>query len=99
MSHHAKQMLKTSNHQLKIAIEFHLVSKSCRNHRCVCGKDLTEDEWQGLSRLKKAGRYSRHSNLNALVKQNFGSTRPPSVLEPRHLHRKTRRFDACPMGY
>ena len=30
----------------------------------MCGKDVTEDGWHGLSRLKIAGRFTRHSNLN-----------------------------------
>ena len=37
--------------------------------------------------LKSAGRFSGHSNLNALIKQSLSSTHLPSVLEPRHLYR------------
>ena len=50
-------------------------------------KDVTEDGWHGLSCLKNAGRFSRHSNLNALIKQNLSSSHILSVLEPRHLYR------------
>ena len=53
----------------------------------MCGKDVFEDRWHGLSFLKSAGRFSRHSNLNALIKQILSSTNIPSVLEPRHLYR------------
>ena len=53
----------------------------------MCGKDVTEDGWHGLSCLKSAGRFSRHSNLNAPMKQSVSSTLFPSVLEPRHLYR------------
>ena len=53
----------------------------------MCGKYFTEDGWHGLSCLKSAGRFFRHSNLNALIKQNLSSTHIPSVLEPRHLYR------------
>ena len=53
----------------------------------MCGKDVTEDVWQGLSCLKSARRFSRHSNLNALFKQNLSSTHTSYVLEPRHLYR------------
>ena len=53
----------------------------------MCGKDVTEDGWHGLSCLKSAGRLSRHSNLNDLIKQSLSSTHYPSVLEPRHLYR------------
>ena len=53
----------------------------------MCGIDVTEDGWHGLSCLKSAGRFSRHSNLNALIKQSLSSTHIPSDLEPRHLYR------------
>ena len=53
----------------------------------MSGKDVTEDGWHGLSCLKSAGIFSRHSNLNALIKQSLSSTHIPSVLEPRHLYR------------
>ena len=53
----------------------------------MCEKDVTEDGWHGLSCLKSAGRFSRHSNLNAPIKQSLSSTHIPSVLEPRHLYR------------
>ena len=53
----------------------------------MCGKDVTEDGWHGLSCLKSAGRFSRHSNLNALIKKSLSSTHIPSVLEPRNLYR------------
>ena len=79
--------LKLSNQQLRIAIGLRLGSKICKRHKCVCGKDVTENGWHSLSCLKSAGRFSRHSNLNARTKQSFSSTHIPSVLEPRHLYR------------
>ena len=36
---------------------------------------------------KSAGRFSRHSKLNTLIKQSLSSTHIPFVLEPRHLYR------------
>ena len=53
----------------------------------MCGKDFIEYGWHGLSCLKSAGRFSRHSNLNALIKQSLSSIHVPSVLESRHLYR------------
>ena len=79
--------LKLSNQQLRIAIGLRLGSKICERHKRVCGKDVTEDGWHGLSCLKSAERFSRHSNLNALIKQSLSSTHILSVLEPRHLYR------------
>ena len=79
--------IKLSNQQFRIAIGLRLGSKICERHKCVCGKDVTNNCWHGLSCLKSAGRFSRHSNLNALIKQSLSSTHIPSVLEPRHLYR------------
>ena len=79
--------LRLSNQQLRIAIGLRLGSKICERHKCVCGKDVTEDGWHGLFCLKSAGRFSRHSNMNALIKQSLSSTHIPSVLQPRHLDR------------
>ena len=79
--------LKLSNQHLRIAIGLRLGSEKCERLKCVCGKNVTEDGWHGLSCLKNAGRFSRYSNLNALIKQSLSSTHIPSVLEPRHLYR------------
>ena len=35
--------LKMSNQQPRIAIGLRLGSKICERHKCVCGKDVTED--------------------------------------------------------
>ena len=59
--------LKLSNQQLTIAIGLRLGSKICERHKCVCGKDVIEDGWHCLSCLKSAGRFFRHSNLNAFI--------------------------------
>ena len=79
--------LKLSNQQLRTAIGLRLGSKICERLKCVCGNDVNEDGWHGLSCLKIAGRFSSHSNLNALIKQSVSSTHIPSVLGPRHLYR------------
>ena len=52
----------------------------------MCGKNVTEDGWHGLSCLRSAGRFSGHSDLNALIKQSLSFIHFPSVLEPRHLY-------------
>ena len=45
------------------------------------------DGHHGLLCNKRIGRFSRHANLNALVKQTIYSLSFPSVLEPRALFR------------
>ena len=82
-----KLRLKQSIQQLRTAIGLQLGSKICKRHTCECGKDVTEDDWHGLSCLKSARRFSRLSNLIALKKQSLSSTHIPSVLEPQHLYR------------
>ena len=52
----------------------------------MCRKDVKEDGLHGLSCLKCEGRFSRHSNLNALIKQILSSTHILFVFEPRHLY-------------
>ena len=52
-----------------------------------CAENTSPRIGRGLSCLKSAGRFSRHSNLNALTKQSLSSTHIPSVLETRHLCR------------
>ena len=71
----------------RIAIGLRLGSKICKRHKCVCGKDVTEDCWHGLSCLKSAEWFFKHSNLNAFLEQSLSSTHIPSVLEPRHFYR------------
>ena len=88
--------LKLSNQQFRIAIGLRIVSKICERHKCVCGKDVTEDGWHGLSCFKSAGRFSWFSNLNALIKQSLYSTHVLYVLATPLQDRSeaTRRFDA-----
>ena len=51
--------LKLSNQFIRNAIGLQLGPKLCQRHKCVCGKNVTEDGCQGLSCLKSAGRFSR----------------------------------------
>ena len=90
--------LQLSNQQLRIAIGLRLGSKICELHECVCGKDVTEDGWHGLSCLKSAGRFSGHSNVNALIKHTLSTTHISSVLEPRHLYRTDQKRPDRSMG-
>ena len=79
--------LRLSNQQLRIAVGLHLGSKTCEKRRCICGKDVTEDEWRVLFCLKSGGRFPMHSCLKAFIKQSLASTHNPFVLQPRHLQR------------
>ena len=94
--------LKLSNQQLRIAMGLRLGSKICERHKCVCGKGVTEDGWHGLSCLKSAGRFSRHSNLNAFFIAEFifysHSICFKTTTPLQDRSEATRRFDARSMG-
>ena len=64
-----------------------LGAKICEKHTCRCGKLVEENGHHGLSCTRSAGRFSRHHNLNVLVKQALSSIKVPSVLEPNGLTR------------
>ena len=48
---------------------------------------VEENGHHGLSCARSAGPFSRHHNLNTLVKQALSSTKDPSILEPNGLTR------------
>ena len=79
--------LKLDDQQLRISIGLRLGANICIEHTCHCGKKVERDGLHGLSCNKSAGRFSRHANLNSLIKQTLGSLDLPSMLEPRGLYR------------
>ena len=64
-----------------------LGAKVCEKHTFRCGKLIEENGHHGLSCARSAGRFSRHHNLNTLVKQALSSIKVPSILEPNGLTR------------
>ena len=79
--------LKLTDQQLRISLSFRLGAKICEKHTCRCGKLVEENRHHGLSCARSAGRFSRHHNLNILVKQALSSIKVPSILEPNGLTR------------
>ena len=79
--------LKLTDQQLRISLSLRLGAKICEKHTCRCGKLVEENGHHGLSCTRSAGRFSRHHNLNVLVKQALSSIKVPSVLEPNGLTR------------
>ena len=79
--------LKLTDQQLRISLSLRLGSKICEKHTCRCGKLVEENGHHGLSCARSAGRFSRHHNLNTLVKQALSSIKVPSILEPYGLTR------------
>jgi hypothetical protein len=79
--------LKLNDQQFRIAIATRLGSQVCEKHTCRCGKPVEIDGLHGLSCKRSAGRISRHSHLNDIVKRTLVSAGFASVLEPPGLNR------------
>ena len=77
------------------SLSLRLGSKICEKHTCRCGKLVEENGQHSLSCARSAGRFSRHHNLNTLVKQALSSIKVPSILEPYGL---TRTYGKRPDG-
>jgi hypothetical protein len=72
---------------LRIAIALRLGAPVCAPHTCVCGETVDTLGTHGLCCRKSAGRHSRHSALNDLIKRALASADIPSRLEPTSLSR------------
>jgi len=72
---------------LRIAVALRLGAPVCSPHTCVCGAAVDSTGRHGLSCRKSAGRHSRHSAVNDLIKRALSSAEIPSRLEPPSLLR------------
>jgi hypothetical protein len=70
---------------LRIVVALRLGAPVCLPHVCVCGAPVDSTGRHGLSCSKSAGRLSRHSAVNDLIKRALMSADVPSRLEPRSL--------------
>ena len=77
--------LKLTDQQLRISLFLRLGAKICEKHTYSCGELVEENGHHGLSCARSAGRFSRHHNFNALLKQALSSIKVPSILEPNGL--------------
>ena len=83
---------------LRFAVALRLGTPICQEHRCRCGKNVDSLGRHGLSCEKSAGRQSRHSSINeiikrALVSADFHALREPQGREPLLRSTETRRND------
>jgi hypothetical protein len=67
---------------LQIAVYLRLGISICQPHICTCGSLVDTLSHHGLSCIKNAGRISRHSCLNDILKRAFSSANIPCILEP-----------------
>jgi hypothetical protein len=79
---------RLDNSSLRIAIALRLGAPVCLPHVCVCGATVDSTGRHGLSCRKSAGRLSRHSAVNELIKRALMSAEIPSKLEPTSLIRQ-----------
>ena len=78
---------RLDNSSLRIAIALRLGAPVCAPHVCVCSASVDSSGRHGLSCRKSAGRLSRHSAVNDLIKRALSSAEIPSRLEPPSLIR------------
>jgi hypothetical protein len=72
---------------LRIAAGLRLGTPLCHPHTCRCGKAVDDRGTHGLSCIKSAGRFSRHSAINDILKRACISADIPATLEPTGLTR------------
>lgn len=77
-----------NNNYFRIAIGLRLGTDLCEPHKCRCGVTVDKKGHHGLKCSKSAGRYSRHTELNLIIKRALASADVPSVLEPVGLVRE-----------
>lgn len=75
------------NNTFRISVALRIGGVICAHHQCVCGENVTSDGRHGLSCVKSAGRHSRHSMLNDIIRRALVSAKIPAVLEPVGMSR------------
>ena len=75
------------NETIRISVGLRLGIKLCHPHKCHCGAQVDEFGTHGLSCRKSAGRLSRHSAINDIIKRACASINIPSILEPSGIFR------------
>ena len=79
--------LKLDPMSLKIACGLRLGSTLCHPHKCICGVTVEANGRHGLSCKKQTGRWSRHDQVNDLVKRALVQAKIPATTEPAGLSR------------
>lgn len=71
----------------RLCASLRLGAKCIVPHRCHCGDIVNDSGHHGLSCISSAGRISRHSSINDLIRRALVSAGVPAVLEPVGLAR------------
>ena len=75
------------NDSVRISVGLRLGINLCHPHTCRCGAQVDQRGSHGLSCQKSAGRFSRHSAINDILKRACASVHVPASLEPTGLFR------------
>ena len=73
--------LKMDNSSFRIACALCLGSPLCHPHQCISCTWVDSSGVHGLSCKKSAGRFSRHTHVNNLIKRALESAHVPTILE------------------
>ena len=76
--------LRLSDEAIRIAVGFHLGSRTCQPHSCVCGAMVDAIGLHGLSCTKSAPRQIRHAQMNDMIWWSVKKAQYPAVKEPVH---------------
>ena len=72
---------------LKIACALRLGSTLCHPYTCICGKLVEPHGRHGLSCHMQLGRWSRHNEVNHIIKRALVQAKIQATLEPTNLSR------------
>ena len=72
---------------LKIACGLRLGSVICHPYVCICGKMVESFGRHGLSCKHQLGRWSRHNEVNHIIKRSLVQAKIQATLEPANLSR------------
>ncbi|CAH2240652.1 jg22748 [Pararge aegeria aegeria] len=67
---------------LSVVIGLRLGASIIQPHRCHCGDSVDTYGHHGLSCSRSAGRFSRHSTINDIIRRSLATAHVPAVLEP-----------------
>ncbi|KAF2899322.1 hypothetical protein ILUMI_06853 [Ignelater luminosus] len=70
------------NNSFRVCVALRIGSPVCRPYNCICGAQVSVDGRHGLHCGKGSGRFSRHNELNDILKRSLSSMGMPCLLEP-----------------
>ena len=84
-------LLDNDTLRISVCLRLGIGTKLCHPYTCQCGALVDEFGTHGLSCQKNAGRLSRHSAINDIIKRSCASVNVPAILEPSGMFRDDRK--------